>query len=147
MRALAKNSVEKKRGRPFPKGTSGNPAGKPKGALNHATRAAALLLDNECESLTRKVIELALSGDMTALKLCLDRIIPPRKERPVSIRLPSIKGVADLPRLTAAILKAVGQGELEPGQAAALVSLVANHGKALELAELDARIRALEGKK
>ena len=34
------------------------------------------------ESLTQKAIDLALGGDMAALRLCLDRILPPRKDRP-----------------------------------------------------------------
>ena len=143
---MPENSDRKQKPHLFQPGQSGNPAGKPKGALNHATRAAALLLDNEGDALTRKCIEMGLSGDMAALRLCMERLVAPRRERPVSIRLPAVKNAADLPRLTSAILKAVGSGELEPGQAAALASLVAAHGKTLELAELDARVRALEGK-
>ena len=131
----------------FQPGQSGNPAGKKPGALNKTTRAARAFLDGEAEALTRKAVELALAGNMAALRLCLERICPPRKERPLAIKLPAIKTAADLPRLTSAILAAVGKGELEPGQAAALASLAANHGKALELTELERRIRALEGKR
>jgi hypothetical protein len=109
--------------------------------------AAQALLDGEAEALTRKAVELALEGNMAALRLCLERICPPRKERPLAVELPVIEGVAELPRLTSAIMAAVGRGELEPGQAAALASLVANHGKVLELTELEKRISALEGKR
>src|SRR6266702_4716507 len=63
------------RGRPFQKGQSGNPAGRPRGSTNRATRAAELLLDGEATALTRKAIELALAGDPTALRLCLDRTV------------------------------------------------------------------------
>jgi len=31
-------------------------------------------LEGEAEALTRKAVELALEGDVTALRLCLDRI-------------------------------------------------------------------------
>jgi len=58
-------------GRPFEKGQSGNPAGKPPGCRNHASRAAELLLDGEAEALTRKAVALALDGDPTAMRLCL----------------------------------------------------------------------------
>ena len=124
---------------------SGNPAGKKPGTLHKATMAAQALLDGEAEALTRKAVELALEGNMAALRLCLERICPPRKERQLEIALPTIEGAAELPLLTSAILNAVGRGELEPGQAAALASLVAAHGKVLELAELEKRISALEG--
>jgi phage terminase small subunit len=63
------------------------------------------------------------------------------------VEFPNIESAADLPRLTAAILAAVGRGDLEPANATAIASLVASHGKALELAELDRRISALEEKK
>ena len=49
---------------------------RPKGARNRATLAAETLLDGEAEALTRKAVELALAGDTTALRLCLERVLP-----------------------------------------------------------------------
>jgi hypothetical protein len=66
-------------GTKFKPGTSGNPKGRAKGCLNRATLVVQSLLDGEAESLTRKAIELALQGDLTAPKICLDRINPPQK--------------------------------------------------------------------
>ena len=63
----------------FRKGRSGNPAGRPPGSRNRATIAAEALLEGEAQALTRKAIELALAGDTTALRLCLERIVPQRK--------------------------------------------------------------------
>ena len=79
------------RGRPFEPGNSG----KPPGALNRATRLAAELLDNEGEALTRKAVELALAGDIGALRLCLERIYPARRAR-VQIDLPKVETAWDL---------------------------------------------------
>ena len=73
------------------KGESGNPSGKPLGSRHKVTLAVEKLLDGEGEELTRKAIELALEGDLTALKLCLERICPPRKSRPINIELPNSK--------------------------------------------------------
>ena len=138
-----RKSAKKTRGRPFSKGN----AGRPSGALNKATVAAQMLLDGESEALTRKAVELALEGNVAALKLCIERLVPPRKERAVTVDLPEITGVESLPEMTAALLRAVASGELTAGEASALSSLVANHGKALELVELEKRIAALEGKR
>lgn len=146
---MADATAKKQRGKgkPFPPGKSGNPAGRPKGLLNKATLAAQVLLDGEAQALTRKAVELALEGNIQALKLCLERIVPPRKERAVEFTMPDFAEVADLPRLTAALLASVASGDLTIGEASALSTLVANHGKSLELVELEKRISALEGKK
>src|SRR6266853_1573081 len=69
-----------RRGR-FARGRSGNPAGRPRGCRDHVNRAARLLLAGEGEALTRKAVELALAGDPTALRLCLERIVGPYRER------------------------------------------------------------------
>ena len=140
---MARKNAENTRGRPFSKGNKG----KPPGALNKATRAAMALLDGEAEALTRKAMELALEGNIQALKLCVERLVPPRKERPVDVALPEFAGVESLPALTTALLAAVSSGELTVGEASGLSTLVANHGKVLELAELEKRISALEGKR
>lgn len=140
----SENTEKKQKGHLFKRGQSGNPAGKPKGALNKATRAAQELLDGEAEALTRKAVELALEGNVQALKLCIERLVPPRKERTIDVKLPTLSSIDALPKLTAALLSAVSSGELTVGEASGLSTLVANHGKALELAELEKRICALE---
>lgn len=119
----AEIAVSKQRGKPFTKGQSGNPAGKPKGVRNRSTLAAEALLDGEAEQLTRKAIELALAGDTIALKLCLERILPPRKDRTVMFSLPALEN-ADRASSITAILEAVSQGRITPGEAEMVVKLL-----------------------
>ena len=64
------------RGRPFEKGRSGNPLGRRGGCRNKTTIAAAAFLTTEAEALTRKAVELALVGDPTALRLCIECVLP-----------------------------------------------------------------------
>jgi hypothetical protein len=96
----------------FKPGQSGNPMGRPRGARNATTRAVEVLLDGEGETLTRKAIELAKAGDMQALKLCMARIVPPRRDRPVTFTLFKVEGPADAANAMAAILEAAAAGEL-----------------------------------
>src|SRR5579884_2873573 len=112
------------RGRPFAKGQSGNPTGRPRGSRNRASLAAARLLDGEAETLSRKAVELAMAGDPAALRLCLDRIVAPRRERPVEFALPSIDSAADLGPAMAAITRAAASGSITPGEAALLARTV-----------------------
>jgi hypothetical protein len=123
----------------------GNP-GKPKGARHKTTLAVEALLDGEAEDLTRKAIELAKAGDLTALRLCLERVCPPRKERPVSFALPSLNTAADAKQASAAILKAVADGELTPGEAAELSRLLDSFTRVLEASEFEERLIRLEAK-
>ena len=138
------NIAGKQRGRPFPKGVSGNPAGKPRGARHKATLAAEALFDGEAEGLTRKAIELALSGDATALRLCLDRILPPRRERPVRLALPPLKSAADAAAALAAIAAGVGQGAITPGEATEMAKLIEAFVAVLDTGEFEQRLRDLE---
>ncbi len=141
---VAENTAQKQRGRPFPKGRSGNPGGRPPGARNAATVVAEQLLDGEAEALTRKVIEAAKGGDMVALRLCLDRILPPRRERPVRIKLPELGSASDASRAMAAVTAAVARGELTPAEGGELARLVESHVRAIEATEFECRLRALE---
>jgi uncharacterized protein DUF5681 len=135
-----RNNAPTTRGRPFKKG---NP-GRPRGARHRATLAAEALLDGEAEALTRKAIEKAKEGDTVALRLCLDRILPPRKERPLRLALPTLASAADATGALAAVTAAVAAGEITPGEGADLNTVVAGFVKALETSELEARIAALE---
>lgn len=75
----------------WPKGISGNPAGRPKGARHKTTVAVEALLAGQAEGLTQKAIELALAGDTVALRLCLDRLAPPRRTPSVDVELPPLE--------------------------------------------------------
>ena len=129
----------------FAPGNRANPKGRIPGSRNKATLAAQAMLDGEVENLTRKAVELALEGDTTALRLCLERILPARKEAALApLDLPKVEGAADLPQLTAAILDSVAAGRITPGEGQALAALTNAHAKTLEIAELEQRITALE---
>ncbi len=131
----------------FAPGNRANPKGRIPGSRNKATLAAQALLDGEVESLTRKAVELALGGDVTALRLCLERILPARKEAALApIEIPKVEGAADLPQLTSTILDAVAAGRITPGEGQSLAALANAHARTLEVAELEQRITALEGK-
>jgi hypothetical protein len=126
------------------KGASGNRAGKPRGARHKATLAAETLLEGEAEALSRKAVELALRGDVSALRLCLDRIVPPRKDRPVCFELPKMIESRDAVSALAAIVGAVAAGELTPAEAAELSKVVDGYTRALQAVEFEARLTKLE---
>ncbi|MHA7826906.1 MAG: DUF5681 domain-containing protein [Roseovarius sp.] len=121
----------------------GNP-GRPKGARHKATRAVEKLLDGEAKELTRKAVSMALEGDTTALRLCLERIAPPRKDTPVRFALPPMKSANDAFDAAQAVLRAVSEGNLTPLEGASVMTLVESYRRTLETTELEARLAALE---
>jgi len=122
----------------------GNP-GKPKGTRHKATRAALALLDGEAEALTRQAVTLALEGDTTALRLCLERIAPAKRDAPVTFDLPPMQSAADAAKAAGAVLDAVALGDLTPTEGAHIMGLVETYRRTLETTELEARVAALEG--
>jgi Family of unknown function (DUF5681) len=130
----------------FAKGYSANPTGKPKGARHKATLLAEALLDGQAEALVQQAVSMALDGDPQALRICIERILPARRDRPVEISLPKINAASDLIAAAAALTDAVAGGEITPNEASALSNLVGNTAKAIETFELSERLARLEEK-
>ena len=108
--------------------------------------AAQTLLDGEGEALTRKAVELAKGGDMAALRLCMERIVPPARERPLTIKIPDTSTAAGINEAADAILQYVAKGVLMPAEGTILANIVERRRVALETQQLDERITALEKK-
>jgi Family of unknown function (DUF5681) len=111
----------------FAPGVSGNPAGKPAGARHKVTRAVEALLEGQADALTQKAIDMALAGDGPALRLCLDRIAPPRQDVPISFDLPSIRTAGDTVSASSSLLEAVAAGEVTPDEAGRVMALLTAH--------------------
>jgi len=141
---LQAQSKQRGRGRPFAKGQSGNPVGRPRGSLNRKTLAARELLDGESEALTRKAIEMAHAGDAGTMRLCLERIMAPRRNPEVSFDLPPIRGGGDAARAMAAVMAAVAQGRITPSEGGELGRLLDTYLRAIEATDFERRLRAVE---
>lgn len=130
----------------FQPGQSGNPSGRPKGARNRSTLAALAILEGEAEALTRKAVGLALSGDASALRLCLERLVSPVKDRPIpdgAVNLPSLDS-GSMAQAVAAVVDSVASGRLTPLEGEALAGLLESHRKAVDEQEIEQRVAALE---
>jgi hypothetical protein len=125
-------------------GQSGNPAGKPKGARHKTTLAMEVLLEGEADAITRKAIEMAKAGDLIAIRIVMDRLLPVRRERSVSLDMPKINSASDLIAAASALTEAAADGQITPGEAASLSTLVGNVAKAIETIELAERLAKLE---
>jgi len=132
------------RGEPWPPGQSGNPGGRITGSRNRATKFAEALLDNDVEILVRQAIDRALKGDPVALKLCLERILAPRRQERVRFELPKLEKPEDPAKALAAVAAAVAAGDLTPTEGRDLTALVEGFIRALMAHDIEQRLSALE---
>jgi hypothetical protein len=125
-------------------GAVNNPAGRPKGARHRSTLAAEALLDGEAAALTRKAIERAKEGDSVALRLCLERILPARKDRPLRIELPKLASASDATAALAMVAEKVAAGEITPDEGASVNGVIAGFLKAVEITDIEKRLAEIE---
>ena len=137
-------NTEEIKAMPFQKGQSGNPAGRPRGIVNRATALAQDLLSEHAEWIARKVIELAEEGDMAAIRVCMERLVPPIKHQPIAAELPPIEKPADSVEAVASIAAAVAAGDLTAAEAAELAKVVDVYVRALDSKGFNERLSALE---
>lgn len=119
-------------------------AGNKKGSRHRVTRAIEVLLEGQHEALTAKAVEMALAGDTVALRLCLDRLAPPRRDAPVSIALPPVRSAGDAVEASSMVLEAVAVGEVTPDEAGRVMALLSAHKGLIETCDLERRIAELE---
>ena len=109
----------------FKFGESGNPTGRPKGAISKRTQIAKLL-EPHAEELIAKAVELAKSGDINALRLCLERLLPKLRDEPIAFELPDgdLSSTYTFLQLSANVIERVALGEITPEQGQRLSSLI-----------------------
>jgi len=134
------DNTDEKRNTKFKPGNSG----RPKGARNKTTLAIEALLDGEAETITRKAIEAAKEGNMQAIKLCLDHIAPPRKDRAISFDAPKMETAGDAVTVMASVFDALAEGEITPSEAQAVASIVETFRRTIETSDLEKRLELLE---
>lgn len=149
MAAETRNNAAATRGQPFGKGHPGKPfakgnPGRPHGARHKATLAAEALLDGEAKALTRKAVEMAMTGDAAALRLCLERILPRRNDRPMSFDIGRLEGPEDALAAVSRLVEALAAGEVTPSEASAAAGVLESYRRTYEATMIEGRLAALE---
>jgi len=128
----------------FAKGTSANPPGRPPGSRNQSTLLMEALLEGEAEQLTRKAIKRALTGDVNALRLCLDRLLPPRRDRPIQLSLHPIQDLQQVSSAISTVVEAIGEGRITPSEGEILANILGVQHNVLTTGDLERRVGQLE---
>jgi hypothetical protein len=128
----------------FQKGQSGNPAGRPPGARNKATILAEEMFQREAEAIIRMAIDKAKDGDITAIRLCLERVFPRLRDRATVFDLPPIDGAPDALAALTTIVEGVRGGDLTAAEGSDLSKLVDHYLRALEAKDFEQRLHELQ---
>jgi hypothetical protein len=136
--------VKKPRGRPFAPGNKFG-RGRPKGSRTRDTPEAKKLLEEYSPHLTRKLIAMALEGNPQALRLCMERIMPPPRDASAPINLPKIKSGEDVASAAEKVTRGVGKGVLSPFEGETIMSVLETQSRVIENAVLEKRVQKLEG--
>jgi hypothetical protein len=131
------------RGRPFEHGNKLG-QGRPRGRRNKTTVLARELLDSHAEPLARKCVLMALQGDPKAMQLCMDRVVPARRDLPVKLGKLPMGTAAELSKASEVVLQKVASGKLTVAQGQGWLNLIENQRRTIETVELDARLRTIE---
>jgi hypothetical protein len=132
-------------GRPFKPGQSGNPKGRPKGALGWKARAAKAILADDISEIMRVAIEMAKNGDPDMIKLCLALGIP-RGEEPVSVEIPTLKTPDDCRVAIGRVVEETLAGEITPGEGKRLVELIERRRTSFEVLDLERQFDYARGR-
>ncbi|WP_417464325.1 DUF5681 domain-containing protein [Kordiimonas sp.] len=136
------DKTTKKQG--FKKGRSGNPRGRPVGSRNRQIRALEALLDGQAVELTQRCVDEALGGDMTAMRLCMERILPVRKGSPVNFKLGNLDTAADVSAALTDVLHTVAAGDLTPEEGNMIFTMLEGKRQTIQICELEAQFKQLK---
>jgi hypothetical protein len=128
----------------FERGASGNPKGRKVGSRPRALAMLDKIGQDNAADVVRAVIERAKNGDAAMASLLLARCWPPRRGRPIRFAMPRLSTAADLPGALAAVVTAVSEGVLSPDEAASVAIVLNAQMRAVEIVELDRRMKEIE---
>jgi hypothetical protein len=117
-------------GRPFERGNKAG-KGRPPGSRNKKTKLLQLL-EGRGEAIVTKAMFMALNGDRSALRLCMDRLVPVAPPPATRFRLPKNKGELDMKESLQSILKQTASGRLSTQQALDLAAFAETYARTSE---------------
>src|SRR5258708_9102703 len=127
------------RGRPCEPGNK-HSRGRPPGSRNKPSNALQETLQVHAKPLGMKCEQLALLGNTTAMRLCVERLMPARRQRVLQFKLPTIKTMADVSAASEAVVTGVARGKLTPGEGEAFTAMLDGRPRMIETQKFDVRL-------
>ena len=81
---------------------------------------------------------------MQAIKLVFDRVLPPKRDRTIDVRLPKLQTADDAVNAMSLIIDAVGSGNITPSEGEAISRVVDAFVRAIQAHDIEKRVSLLE---
>ena len=131
----------------FTRGTSGNPRGRPRGSTNKIQSLSQQLIDDHAPEIIAKMLELALEDDdIRALKLLLDRLVPPKRSQPITLNLPKTRTAKEILTAFDTVEKNLRQGEISAEELRMVTNFLEIKRRVIEEVDLADRVAMLEAR-
>ena len=131
------------RGRPFQPGNKYG-RGRPSGSRNKNSRVCQETLEGHAENLAKKCLYMAFQGNPTAMRLCMERLMPARRHRTLNFKIPAVKTLADVDAAFQIVMSGIARGQLTPAEGQTVSLVLEGRRRVIETQELEQRIRSLE---
>jgi hypothetical protein len=128
---------------PFQPGNSFG-RGRPQGSRNKATLVLQEMLESHGGSITKKCALLAMQGDPTAMRLCMERLIPPKKDHAVTFKLQPTTSAAEVAAAMDAIIRDIAGGQLTPAEGQLIMASLEGRLRIIQSVDHEARMDVLE---
>jgi hypothetical protein len=129
-------------GRPFKRGNTAS-KGRPEGSRNKKTIFQEVL-EVDGEAIIEKIKGQALKANATAMRLCMERLLPVAQASNPQFWMPRVETAASLKEAGASVTEAVSGGVLSPQEGEAVAKMLESQRRNIETVELEGRVKSLE---
>jgi hypothetical protein len=103
------------------------------------------MFGDDAEVIVRKCLDMARGGNEVALRLVIERLLPPRKSIPFTLRLPKkLSTASDIASALDGVITQMSEGKIAPDEALHAAGLLGAKRQAIETIELESRLSKIE---
>jgi hypothetical protein len=118
--------------------------GRPRGSRNKAGSEAQELIDRFTPQLVTTCIGHAAKGDHTAMRLCMERILPARRHASAPLSLRRIRSPQDLEKAGEKVIQAIGRGKIAPAEGEIMMNALESQARIIEKCQFESRLQKIE---
>jgi hypothetical protein len=131
------------RGTPFAAGNTAG-RGRPKGSRNKAGSPDQDALETYGPKLILKCISMAGQGHLGAMRLCLERYMPVRRESPIRLVLPKTITAGDLGKTAEEVTRAVLRGNITPTEGEKMMNILHLYARIIDTVDLASEVEKIK---